>query len=262
MVEIYFDIDGCLIDAKYKYNMKMATFRDKIVEAKEKGFIFNLNSNRSLDSILAIRGVVGFDGVVITESGITSYNTQKNTNTTIESFSEFPWDKIKSDLEVVGYDVILGTDKSLIRNPNKFKDKCSEANESIFFQNKRKYTATLYPLKLDNDQVVVGDIETVKDVLEENYGGLYDIISGSKYGNLILTPKGSNKGLFLDDNINNNIAFGDAIVDIDMFKKSHFFGCPANAQEEVKTYVRNNGGYVCKEEFTKGAYEFLDHLLH
>lgn len=56
---------------------------------------------------------------------------------------------------------------------------------------------------------------------------------------------------------------GDGHNDIDMLHKDYagMIACPANADEEVKQHVREQGGYVCKERASLGAIEAMDYFI-
>jgi hydroxymethylpyrimidine pyrophosphatase-like HAD family hydrolase len=58
-------------------------------------------------------------------------------------------------------------------------------------------------------------------------------------------------------------AIGDGHNDIDMLHRdyAHMIACPANADEEVKQHVREQGGYLCKERASLGAIEAMRHFL-
>ena len=69
---IFLDIDGTLLDSRY--NSNDATLAEYINSLqKERGFIFGLNSNRSLEDIVPIAKQFSIDGPLIGENGIFAY---------------------------------------------------------------------------------------------------------------------------------------------------------------------------------------------
>jgi hydroxymethylpyrimidine pyrophosphatase-like HAD family hydrolase len=58
-------------------------------------------------------------------------------------------------------------------------------------------------------------------------------------------------------------AIGDGHNDIDMLHRdyAHMIACPANADEEVKQHVSEQGGYICEQRASLGAIEALGHFF-
>lgn len=58
-------------------------------------------------------------------------------------------------------------------------------------------------------------------------------------------------------------AIGDGHNDIDMLRREYagMIACPANADEEVKQHVREQGGYICEQRASLGAIEAITHFL-
>ncbi len=58
-------------------------------------------------------------------------------------------------------------------------------------------------------------------------------------------------------------AIGDGHNDIDMLRREYadMIACPANADEEVKQHVREQGGYVCSERASLGVIEAFHHFF-
>ena len=58
-------------------------------------------------------------------------------------------------------------------------------------------------------------------------------------------------------------AIGDGHNDIDMLHRdyAHMIACPANADEEVKQHVSEQGGYICEQRASLGAIEALDYFF-
>ncbi|MEZ7957693.1 MAG: HAD family hydrolase [Rubritalea sp.] len=59
-------------------------------------------------------------------------------------------------------------------------------------------------------------------------------------------------------------AIGDGHNDIDMLHKDYagMIACPANADDDVKQHVREQGGYICEQRASLGAIEAIDHFLN
>jgi hydroxymethylpyrimidine pyrophosphatase-like HAD family hydrolase len=58
-------------------------------------------------------------------------------------------------------------------------------------------------------------------------------------------------------------AVGDNFNDLPMLSLEYarFLACPSNSLEEVKTAVRNQGGFVASEDSGLGVYEALVHFF-
>lgn len=58
-------------------------------------------------------------------------------------------------------------------------------------------------------------------------------------------------------------AIGDGHNDIDMLHRdyAHMIACPANADEEVKQHVREQGGYICNQRASLGVIEAISHFF-
>jgi len=256
--QIFFDIDGCLITPRYEYNMNIELFKNAIDNIKSKNFVLNLNSNRSLETIMKIRKDLDFNGVVIYENGIGIYNPKTEEKKSY-GFTQINKDKIQKIINLNNYNCnFISTDK-IIKYPESFAKQLSK--ETIFCEQSREYTMTLYPRKLEEGVVIAGDLINIKNIMQENFPQ-YECSINYKYNNVLIIPLGAKKGSNLANLIlnNNSASFGDEIADISMFEITQYCGCPLNAYEDVKKDVIKRNGMITNQKYTAGAFEFIKRI--
>lgn len=261
--EVFFDVDGCLLDWKYKTNMDIEQFRHRIESMTKFGFSFNLNSNRSLDNLLDIYRSFGFNGKIIIENGACIYDPRKDSFYSV-GFSTFDRKNLVAALRNERFARIDFIDTDiLISHPSKIAVEGKEGQFLCFCEKTRKYTMTVYPRVVRNSKFVFDAhlLDKTKDALSKGYPD-YCLEVGLHYGNVLLVPESSSKGAPLKVVAKNSeiVSFGDGDGDISMFDVSDFCGSPANASPKVIERVLNLRGYVSKGRFTKGAFEFLNRL--
>jgi hydroxymethylpyrimidine pyrophosphatase-like HAD family hydrolase len=263
MREIFFDVDGCLVDKKCHLNMDLEDFKIKVFEAIQKGSRFHINSNRSLDNLLDIYRKFGFNGHIINENGIGVYNP--NTLEMLDiGFKEVDKEALADNLSKYEFGNVEFIDTGvLITDPEKFTGHFVDTNRLCFCERTRKYTMTFYPRILENGKVSfeLDMLKGMANLLAESYPD-FRIETGVDYGNVLMTPNKSSKGVGLRRIATNGriFSFGDEIGDISMFDVSDFCGAPFNASDKVKNEVIKLKGYVSNQEFTRGAYDFLNHI--
>src|SRR5258708_15067609 len=71
------DIDGTLLDSKYQKNTNL--LNPLIERLQQEGYIFSLNSNRSLEDLLSVSKLFGIQGPLIGENGAFIYINNKYT---------------------------------------------------------------------------------------------------------------------------------------------------------------------------------------
>lgn len=259
-IDVFFDVDGCLINSQYNFTVPPEKLK-KILSEAEGELTVHLNSNRSLSSLLKIWETIKTNGLLIYENGLGVYDPQKKELNEDES-KAFPKAELLSIFGSHGVGVqFVDTDK-LVTNSREF----TSSEPVVFCEKTRKYTATLYPrvnqkgiLQVDEDFIL-----RVRNILESQYGLNYDITSSIGYGNILLTPKGAlkSKPMRVIAGKNRIASFGDQVPDILMFRESDsgLIGCPGNAAPEVKRFVQEAGGFVCKKNYTAGCLDFLKYL--
>jgi len=263
MYQIFFDIDGSLITPNYRINVELQYLQRIIGEAKQKGFVLNLNSNRSLEGILKIRDEFNLNGFIIYENGCGVFDPTSGVNES-SSLPEINRNMLASHLKNSGFNAVFVNTDQLIKDSNRFLDFLQDGQVSVFCEASRKFSATLYPRKLTaSNKVEVDSLDSILSLLSEKYKGEYTLIENYTYGNLSITLKQTEKGSNLDTIAKDMpiASFGDEIADISMFIKSDICGCPSNASEEVKLEVQKRKGYIAKSPYTQGACEFIRYLL-
>lgn len=260
-IDVYFDIDGCLINRQYSANLDNKKIKDIVTNAKNKGLTFNLNSNRSINSILNIRNEFLFNGKIIYENGIGLYDPDKNKKQKTE-FKKIDKVNLENFLKLNKYDVIFLDTDIIVKDLDSVKKYSYDNTNFVFCEISREYTMTLYPRDLTSNEVSIGDVPKLKEIIEQEYKD-YKVNDNYFYNNIIMVPRNSNKGSLLKKISKNNIiaSFGDEEADISMFKQSQFIGCPSNADEIVKEFVFEQKGFISKEKYTRGAMNYINYLL-
>jgi len=260
-IEVFFDIDGCLINERYEFTEPI----EKVIEKSRQcsDMKLHLNSNRSLQSMLKKWDELRFNGFLVYENGLGIYDPSTREDHSIGT----PIDRehLKRILLKMSDEVSFVSTDELVRTPERFQ---SDKEREIYCEESRIFTATVYP-RLIVDRVPTPDImflDEVRKRLVKEYGDKYDIpeFDGKSYFNILMNPRDALKsnpmrGLAGENRI---ASFGDNITDIEMFKKSDkgMIGCPANAVDDVKYFVVENNGFVADKEYTQGAIDFLDYL--
>lgn len=260
-VEVFFDIDGCLIDENYRFTVPVEQFRALVQPYLDK-MRLHLNSNRSLEHVIKIWQQLHFNGLLIYENGQGVYDPLKNI---LLDCSGKPFDKSRLRKSLEGYadDVFFIQTMKLIKHPELLS---SDLSKVVYCEETREFTATVYPRTIV-DGIPSFDVnyyDRIFELLCDVYNSEYDITPEVAYGNIALTPKTSQKSrpfskLFPGRRI---ASFGDNTADIAMFRGSSpgLFGCPANASVDVKGFVRENQGYLSANYYTQGALDFLNYL--
>ncbi|MEI7719229.1 MAG: HAD hydrolase family protein [archaeon] len=260
-LDVFFDIDGCLINSSYDFTVSPQEL-SATVKKYENIMRVHINSNRSLPSILNIWNKVGFAGLIVYENGQGVFDPVTNTDLN-SSEKRISKRELASKLLSISDEVkFISTDK-LIQNPADFS---SQKSKSIFCEESRDYTATVYPrINLLGVPVIDWEFLNITEkLLEEHYGRDYEVCSSKIYCNVMLTPNHALKSNPMQKIAGNNLiaSFGDENPDIKMFEESTpgLIGCPANASKKVQEFVSKKGGLVSKKEYTAGALDFLNYI--
>lgn len=260
---MFFDIDGCLVNYKFKFNIQLKRFVKLVKLARKRGIKFHINSNRSRESILRVYRQIGFDGLIICENGAEVYNPNKCAIEYVCShLNKGKLSKVlegsESTVKFVDTDLLINSPNSLIK---KFKK-----NDVVYFcERTRKFTMTVHPRVLKCRKLTYNKslLIKTKEKLDRFCAG-YEISIDTAYGNVMMTPKGINKSFKMKMVASSNTiaSFGDGESDLPMFESSDICGAPANASEKVKSKVAHLNGFISEKEFTKGAYDFLKKILN
>jgi len=260
-LEIFLDIDSCIIDGTYQFTAPLEEVRKKLAQYSTK-MRFHLNSNRSLSSTLSIWNQVRFNGLIIYENGQGVFDPVSGIDACSPGI-RLDRDELVKVLSQVSDKVSFISTDELIKNPASF---VNDNKRLIYCEDSRVFTSTVYP-RINIAGVPTFDREFMLktlEVLRTHYQKDYDIQTSEDYGNIILTPRGSLKSNPMKKIAGKNriASFGDQKQDILMFKESFrgLIGCPMNASQEVKDFVLKNGGFVSKLKYTSGLLEFLDYL--
>jgi len=261
-LEVFFDIDGCLVDKEYRFTVS-PTELESSVGASSSQMSLHLNSNRSRQSILDIRAKVKFNGLVIYENGQGIFNPITGEDYTLSEVGKFSREDLIKKLRQISEQVSFISTDDLMNFPERFSSSLSRV---MFCEGSRKYTATVYPRVVKNGVPTFDQnyLDEAEEFLSKKFGSIYTVRVTPGYGNVILTPIGALKSSPMRRLARTNrvASFGDDIPDINMFQESSptLMGCPANSVQEVKEFVRKNGGFVAESQYTAGAIEFLDYL--
>lgn len=252
IVDIFFDLDGSLIDGSYRPNVDVSDFRSQLAllgpEAK-----VHLNSNRSLPQLRSFYDDFGFNGYIVLENGCSYFDP----NSGMESKScASPFNRTELQRSVEFPVMFTSTDAVAHGQAANTTD-----GTFIFAESSRNYTMTLYPRQ-------VRDSRPIKDakLLQRCYVHLRSVFTNYEvtcdpitYWNILLKPKGVLKSTLLPQlSRSERIAsFGDSKDDVCMFECSMFCGAPLNASDDAKESVLARSGIVSASSYTKGAIEFL-----
>lgn len=258
---IVFDIDGCLLNTRYQYTIPFETLCGIIQRGKSEGMTFNINSNRSLSSMLKIYNELDFNGFLIGEGG--AYLYDPNTDQT-DSFTENEVDRsalIDILNELTPNVAIVDTDE-VIKRPQEYAEDYTAGEVVIFLEQSRKFTMTAYPRIVQKGTLVFdqGLLESIAIEMVPEFTE-YFLAANLRYGNILLSPKNLEKGSMFSRLPKPIASFGDTNQDISMFENSDFCGAPSNATENVKRRVFELKGFVSNKDYTAGAYEFINKAL-
>jgi hydroxymethylpyrimidine pyrophosphatase-like HAD family hydrolase len=256
-LDIFFDLDGSLIDTTYRPNVAAVEFRRQL-ELLGPETKTHLNSNRSLVQLRTFYEEFGLNGYIILENGCCFFDPCTGVEST-SCVRPFDRDKLRSSLELPV--VFTSTDAVVMGQAVDAGD-----GPFVFAEPSRKYTMTLYPRLLQNS-TPVKDVDLLQEVYLRVKNEFIDYEVSQDpvtYWNILLKPKGVLKSTLLPQlSRSERIAsFGDSRDDICMFECSMFSGAPENASEDAKEAVRQRGGMVTPSPYTKGAMEFLGEIGH
>jgi hydroxymethylpyrimidine pyrophosphatase-like HAD family hydrolase len=231
-------------------------------KTKDNGAVFHLNSNRSIEGILKIRKDIDFNGRVIFENGIGIYDPVTSF-TQSSDFKEFDKQELSDYLKMRCFDTCFTDTDKLAEQPEELSDKLNQEKTTVFCEQTRVYTATLYPRRLNkNKKIETANLGRLASILMDHYYRDFDIIENNVYDNILMVPKGAEKGAALREIAEGSkiASFGDEQSDISMFIQSDICGCPANATERTKKEVSKRGGMITTHPYTMGALQFIRYV--
>ncbi len=258
---IIFDIDGCLVNEKYEFTIPLEEMQKIIQEGKSKGLIFSINSNRSLESMLSIYQQLEFNWKLIGEGGAYMFDPlMRETKSLFDT--EIDRLQLVNSLKDLTNNIWYGDTNNVLINPKSIATKCKNRELTIFLENTRKYTMTIYPRNVSCDtlcfdkELISNVLKTVKKAFKD-----YEAVPSMKYGNVLLTPKSLQKGSLLGSLPGPRASFGDTQQDISMFENSEYCGAPLNAEQKTIDKVKELRGFISTKTYTSGAYEFIKKII-
>lgn len=230
--KIYFDIDGCLTSGKYK-DLDLKALAKIKAFLKRKNIDAAFCTGRSQPYVELMGQILNIKGKHIIEHGCFINETKRYS----DEIYPLPGIDITLLRELKG--------NLLIKMPN----------------------VILEPGKETISLNVSGNLTIKKlyqelDYLRDNYTVKMSADS------IDIVPVGVDKGIgltyvALKDNFSlyNVCMVGDSGGDIPALKIVGYPACPQNASEDVKTVVREKGGYIAKEKYAKGVLEILKYYF-
>lgn len=273
----FLDIDGTLLDSKYKTNYLGLKRKIESLQARQK-FAFCLNSNRSIQDLLPVAKQFGIKGPLICENGLFAYLPKSNRevlltdkkmlNMLISVKNSFKKWILQYGQELKLKIIYRKTDTVKLMNDSGAK---KNFENSIFvFDNKfRKYTISAHVRRFTSGNMNkdLNSLKKLQKFITEKVKilGLSDSIeigSSDTFGNLLVYSKLISKRTGVKHLINNYyrgykvIAIGDESSDARMVQDIGEFWTLNNATAEVK----NVANKVAIESHTKGVNELLLNL--
>lgn len=251
---IFLDIDGTLLDSRYNSNdTTLAEYINKL--QKERGFIFALNLNRSLEDIAPIAKQFSIDGPLIGENGIFAYSLK---NDRIQYFLDEPeLKRLVVDKEEVqtlilrALEAKFSNQKVIWRNIDTVKaisekiiDAEYQEGDIIVLNNVfRQHTISAHLFRFTGGRLKTIPVPIVKTVLkliraEYKKRGLV-ITYDPNFSNILVYSKNVSKNSAVKKVVDaypnlKLYAVGDSMSDYEMVKDIGTFLAVANAPKDVR----------------------------
>lgn len=260
----FLDIDGTLIQPNQKPNTDQLPA--VINKVSEKGLLFGLNSNRSLEDVIPIYNMFGLNGPVVLENGVyfqRSINTEKIflidspkliKDISVKAIKNFiSQNNLDCDFQYGDTVKIIESEDLLVKIPL-----------GIYLNGFRLYTGSVHIFRYgarDFDLAI-----KLRDYMRNHFAehGLdYSVESPKAFGNVVFWPSQASKGIALHKmkkDCYSDYEFmmiGDDLADIETRQEVSLFFAVGNSQPEVKQAA----DYVAKEEYTKGVVEIIEKYL-
>lgn len=262
---IMLDVDGTLIDSNYLSNS--STIYNLIDQLQNEGYVFVLNSNRSLEDLKSIARKFKIIGPLIGEGGTFIYNN----NEEIKLVSEETEMQIKELRRMLPEIVCENFPSShfIIDDTTSFNKALTSQDhpsqtKNIFILNKyRRFSLSCHVKKVINNKLeknlesVVKLYGILRKYIEKQQMDI-DISYTTKYANILISPKNCNKGKSfnkLSESYKNytKIIIADDYFDKPMIQGIDYFFVVNNADEKAKEIAN----YISIEKITKGVEEIL-----
>ncbi len=273
---IFLDIDGTLLDSKYRSNS--IELPGLISSLQKTGkCIFVLNSNRSLEDIKSVAKQFRIEGLLVCENGAFIYDqTTKKTTLILDKTNEQLVKKFKKEyskyLEKVarglGYKIdyrLIDTVKYVSENSEPKKTTNAIKNSLLILDNiYRKYTISSHVrshydgTKLNTNLLKKLYIKMKKFIELSEYRGKIGASYSDVFGNLLFYSSCTSKAigvqyvkkLYINSTV---IAIGDEIWDANMIGDLGEFWAVKNASDEAKEHASHISG----KEYAAGVFELL-----
>ncbi len=272
---VFLDIDGTLLDEKYRSNDP--SLKRTITKLQTEGVVFCLNSNRSLEDLLPIAKRFCIEGPLIGENGIFSYDPKtKQTRYFVEPthLSAFVEQKqvyekliLQTLTESYGEPNVtwINADTVDVLTHKPDLDNIDEGSILALNNMYRRYTSSVHILKkVGNNLVPIQEdhLASITDTVSQKSGRQkrMDISYSSSFSNILLTPSETSKRravriLLKDYKIDNKNVFGigDEYNDYKMIQGSGTFLTIKNANEKVKKVSK----LFATKPYAKGVHELI-----
>lgn len=247
-----FDVDGTLLDHKYKEVPKSAM--ETILKLKDKGHVVGVATGRNQSQFLKALDPTIFDFVVYCNGGYLEINNKKIYDI---QFSQSEKNELCDLFDEMGYQYGITTHHHLYSpSPNSEGVQRVIQAYSVITPEKKK---DVRPLPVYQFSLYEG--ENAREVLEK-IKDKYVIHSLGDWGWDIVTPK-INKGIMLKEvanifnvDIKDTIAFGDGDNDRLFVKEAGIGVAMGNATDSVK----EGADYITTESYNDGVYNGVKHL--
>lgn len=279
---VFLDIDGTLINKNYSSNYP--NLKKLISSLQKRGFIFAINSNRSLEDLLPISKQFGIKGPLVGENGAFVYSPE--TKKTICLLNKVEKDRTKKTVEKVKKEIVdygrkcLNLDNILVlktdtvkalSNPPRFIEKNNLGGSSkkslLLLENTyRRFTASLYLKKIGKNRFIYPGKYLKKTIkhLEKVFSKQKSvtITFSNTYGNILIYSNNVSKRAAIEYLKNVSYkgysfsAIGDEINDFKMIENLGDFYTTNNSPRNVK----DRAIFFSRKPFTHGVYEVLNYL--
>lgn len=259
---IFLDIDGTLIKPNQKPNSKQLP--DVIKKMAAKGFLFGLNSNRSLQDVLHIYKQFQLNGPIILENGVYFKKNDRSrkiflikhplrfrsiTKQTLHEFIQKFNIKCK---------FILGDTVKLIKS-----NKLNSIPLAIIANGFREYTGSvhIYQYGKRDTKLSIKLNDFLKNYFAKQKLNM-SVEMPRSFGNVVFWPKEINKGKAMKMvkkyyKKYEFIMIGDDLADLKTLKEIKYFFAVGNAQDEVKA----KADFIANQKYTKGVIEAIEYLM-
>ena len=257
---VFLDIDGTLLCRDQTTNDP--GLPKKISALSKKGFLFGLNSNRSLVDVLPIYEFFHLNGPLILENGVYFIHENKRTFL-LSQRHRFTSRAIKTLLQTftkqqtIPAQIIVGDSVDFLRS-----EKATQIPLLLLANKFRKFTGSIHPMRYgERDPKLGAQLYRFLCRYFKEAGIDVKVELSKASGNVIFYPKGASKGRAIKElrTFFPDVAIymvGDDVSDLETQKQVDAFFAVGNAEPLVK----KSADYVATEHYAKGVSEILDVL--